>query len=41
MVYYHFLFLNKESNNVHHLDDSSKDEFGKWQKVINHNIEKN
>ena len=35
-----FSFLNKESNNVHHLDDSSKDEFGEMAKVINHNIEK-
>ena len=33
-----FSYLNKESNEVKTLDDTSKDEFGKMSKVINENI---
>ncbi len=33
-----FKFLNRESNNIIKLDDSSKDEFGEIAKLINENI---
>jgi methyl-accepting chemotaxis protein len=35
-----FKYLNKETNNISLLDDSSKDEFGSMSKVINQNIVK-
>ncbi len=35
-----FAYLNKETNNVKTLDDSTNDEFGKMSKVINVNISK-
>ena len=35
-----FKFINKESNNVEILDESSKDEIGKMANVINYNITK-
>ena len=33
-----FKYLNKETNNVEHLDDSSNDEIGNIAKVVNENI---
>ncbi|MEA3352867.1 MAG: cache domain-containing protein [Campylobacterota bacterium] len=35
-----FRYLNKETNSIEHLDDSSNDEFGKMAKVVNENINK-
>ena len=35
-----FKYLNRETNNVEHLDDSSSDEIGNMAKVVNENITK-